>query len=334
MTAQANILSFDEARKTVGTKRSSSAAQKSSTRKSVKRTAAKPATSSTSTRSGKKAGATQKKNSTRLSTNSPTSRRPSAKKSTSTRDASKTKRAEAKTTRSSARVGQQKNTSSQRKDVQAERQKQGQKRTVEADSTPKISKFSEAQRNAKKAKAGRAFTKQFGDTSSAASSGGSRAAVYKGEMGRQHKKATKMQNGKETGFFSRFSFSGFPGSSFLMGSATLVITIALAGAFLYPAAKQYYMTVREHDQMVAEYEAIQERNDKIQTQVDSLSTPEGIEDHARSEYGWVKEGENAVLVRGLETGEEESNFTEGIPAGSVEAPETWYSAIGDTIFGL
>lgn len=110
--------------------------------------------------------------------------------------------------------------------------------------------------------------------------------------------------------------------------------LALSGAFLYPAAQQYYLTVREHDRIEAEYQLVQERNDDIRSQVELLSSEEGIEDRARQEFGWVKEGENSVKVHGLETEEESVTYSKNISAGSVEAPPTWYSPMLDVIFGV
>ena len=110
--------------------------------------------------------------------------------------------------------------------------------------------------------------------------------------------------------------------------------LVLSCVFLYPAAKQYYTTVREHDQLQAEYEALQQRNATIQAEVDSLSTEAGIEDRARKEFGWVKEGENAANVYGLDTYEDESTYNKAVTPGSVEAPDTWYSPVLDILFGV
>lgn len=333
MGVQAHILSFDEAKKTVGKPRPSVAAQKAAAKKPAKRNSstslsAKPSDSSRGSsrkQDAQKAsskGSPQKKSALRPSAKNISSHKKSVKSAAKNQIPLKVKKSNA-----ASRTDEQKNASAQRKSMR-------EKQNVDPRSSKKVSKFSDAKRSRNKDKAGKAFTKQFGDTSAEASSGGPRAAVYKGEMGRQHKKATKMQSGKAVGFLSRFSFEGFRGSPLFIGTAMLVAGLALSCAFLYPSAKQYYVTVREHDQVLAEYEAVQGRNGKIQSQVDSLSTAEGIEDRARAEYGWVKEGENAVMVRGLDIDKEKSSFTEGIPTGSVEAPETWYSSVLDKIFGV
>ena len=344
MGVQAKILSFDEAKKTDSKKRPSHAAQNTVTRKPVKRNSSKlgsssPKKTSVSLGDGKKkqfekqtvSHPSRRQVSPRPSVQQNTQRKPSVKRGSVARETAKNKKSTSSTSstaKATKRTAGQKSIDNRHSKVQDNKKEP-------TKSSAKISKFSEAKRSHNKNKADKEFTKRFGDTSSSASEGSPRAAVYKGQMGRQHKKASKMQNSASAGFFARFSMrGGFRSSPVFVTIIMLVIGIAISGAFLYSPAKQYYLTVREHDQMVAEYEAIQERNNKIQSQVDSLSTPEGVEDRVRSEYGWVKNGENAVQVKGLDIEEEGSSFTEGIPAGSVEAPETWYSSILDTLFGV
>lgn len=92
--------------------------------------------------------------------------------------------------------------------------------------------------------------------------------------------------------------------------------------------------MRECDRLQAEYEAIENRNAAIQEEIDALATDEGLEDRAREELGWSKTGEHAVTVYGLGDGEGETAFSANIVAGSVEAPETWYSRWLDPLFGV
>ena len=351
MGAQTNIFSFDEVKKTAGRTRPSLATQKPTTKKPAKRNSAKLSSGTKTSVSSRSSNQKQR---------SDIASKPARRQSSSgalAKDTSSAKRSvKNKTTRKDLTASQKQNSASnkrasqstkkrttpkQRSGTQAQQRQGTQSRSVqsrsavETKSAAKVSKFSDAKRIHSKNKAEKAFTKQFGKTSSAQSSGGSRAAVYKTEMGRQHKRSHKMQGSERNGgFFSRFAFSGFRATPLFMGSMMVVVGLVLSCAFLYPSAKQFYLTSRAHDQMLAEYAALEERNDKIQSQVNTLSTTEGVEDRARSEYGWVKEGENAVFVRGLDLEEEKSNFTEGIPAGSIEAPETWYSPILDKIFGV
>ncbi len=203
------------------------------------------------------------------------------------------------------------------------------------------SRWAKFKRARSKDKADRAFSRQYGDqpASAAGESAGSRAAVYKGEMGASHRRAARMQDEKGGQGVSRrrsakgFSLSAAPRK--LVVSAACAVCVVLACAFLYPTAKQYYLIVRECDQLQAEYDALEERNAALQEEVDSLSTDEGVEDRAREELGWVMEGENAVTVRGLSSdGEDDEEFSANIVSGSVEAPETWYSKLLDPLFGV
>lgn len=111
--------------------------------------------------------------------------------------------------------------------------------------------------------------------------------------------------------------------------------LVLSCWFLYTPAQQYYQSVREYDRLQAEYAAIEQRNVLLQVEVDALGTDAGLEDRARQEFGWVKEGEQTANVRGLAATEDSlSNLTVNIVPGSVEAPETWYSPMLDVLFGV
>ena len=67
--------------------------------------------------------------------------------------------------------------------------------------------------------------------------------------------------------------------------------------FLYGPAQQLYQDIRERDRLAAEYEAVTERNAAIEASVDALSTEAGIEDAARTQLGWVHEGEHEMCIR-------------------------------------
>lgn len=201
----------------------------------------------------------------------------------------------------------------------------------------RTSKWAAFKRERAKSKANRTFSRQYGDTPSSTSSG-PRAAVYKGEMGASHKRAARMQNeGSNAGAAKkRFSLRAFsPASSPRLTIAfACAICVVLTCVFLYPSAKQCYVTMRECDRLQAEYEAIENRNAAIQEEIDALATDEGLEDRAREELGWSKTGEHAVTVYGLGDEEDETAFSANIVAGSVKAPETWYSRWLDPLFGV
>jgi cell division protein FtsB len=114
----------------------------------------------------------------------------------------------------------------------------------------------------------------------------------------------------------------------------LVVGIVLAVVMLYPVAREYYVAVRNNEQLNAEYQALLERNQKIQDQIDELQTPIGIEDHAREEFGWVKEGEEAVNITGLNITDSSTKLPSAIEPGSIEAPEHWWTQTLDEFFDV
>ena len=202
-------------------------------------------------------------------------------------------------------------------------------------------KRKKAKRSKAKEKAGKKFASQYGDSGPSDASAGPRAAVYKGEMGAQHKRATRMQGDGPSGSQKGFN-AAKPGSFKLAAVASSRVAIALGGVavcvllcagFLYQPAQQFYQEMRERDRLAIEYEAIQQRNENLEASVAYLSTDEGVEDRAREEFGWIKDGERAVSVSGI-TIEEETNFTANILSSDIKPPETWYSRFLDPLFGV
>ena len=203
-----------------------------------------------------------------------------------------------------------------------------------------LSRFEKLKRKYAKDKADRKFARQYGGSGDAApGEGGSRAAVYKGEMGSAHRRSSRMQN-EESSSASRRTRGGdsqkpaarLVRKPWFIVTAVTVFCLVFTVSFLYPSAAQLYHSVRERDQLQAEYAAIEQRNDSIQATVDALSTDAGVEDRAHQEFGWVSKGENAVTVYGLDL-DDDSTFTASIVPGSIPAPETWYSKLLDPIFG-
>ena len=203
-----------------------------------------------------------------------------------------------------------------------------------------LSRFEKLKRKYAKDKADRKFARQYGGGGDAApGEGGSRAAVYKGEMGSAHRRSSRMQN-EESSSASRRTRGGdsqkpaarLVRKPWFIVTAVTAFCLVFTVSFLYPSAAQLYHSVRERDQLQAEYAAIEQRNDSIQATVDALSTDAGVEDRAHQEFGWVSKGENAVTVYGLDL-DDDSTFTASIVPGSIPAPETWYSKLLDPIFG-
>ena len=206
-------------------------------------------------------------------------------------------------------------------------------------------KREKAKRSKAKEKAGKKFADQYGgDSAPSDASAGPRAAVYKGEMGSQHKKATRLQgdaashgkSGSSMKVDSKsegFNFKRIASSPVFIVLGAVLLCVLFCGVFLYEPAKQYYQEMRERDRLELEYAAIQERNESLESSVNYLSTDEGVEDKAREEFGWVKEDEHAVSVSGI-TVEQESDFTANIVSSDIKPPDTWYSAFLDPFFGV
>ena len=167
-----------------------------------------------------------------------------------------------------------------------------------------------------------------------------RAALYEMKMGSKHRGAVKAQaaTSRSSGRLARVA--ALPAQGITLPGKVLriiggvVLTLALIAAFLYPAAKNYYVALRDYDKAAIAVQVAQERNALLEQDVEALSTPEGLEDRVRSEYGWVKEGENAVAVVGVSDSNDGIKRLEELPTvETVTAPETWYSPVLDRVFG-
>ena len=200
-----------------------------------------------------------------------------------------------------------------------------------------ISRFKKLRHSAKKTAAERKFDKQFGGADAPAGEGGPRAAVYKGEMGSTHRRSARMQDEGVQGS-SRASGKRSKEKKSLLFSALKmlvcsVVVVAVLYNVLYTPAQQYYLAQRSYDQKVAELEAVNQRNDALNSEVENLSTDEGIEARAHADYGWVSEDENSVMVQGLTSSSSHGEATANVVPGSVAAPQTWYSPVLDVFFG-
>lgn len=103
----------------------------------------------------------------------------------------------------------------------------------------------------------------------------------------------------------------------------------------YPVAKQQYITTREKERLEIELAMVKERNDHLQGEIDRLQTPEGIEDYARNDLGWVKKGEDSVIVEGLKNNEDPSTGVGWrVSTNDIELPETAWTRFLDMIFGI
>lgn len=111
----------------------------------------------------------------------------------------------------------------------------------------------------------------------------------------------------------------------------IVAFILIVGVVLYPIGCTYYQAMRQQQQLQAVLDAVNERNDHIDNENKQLETDEGIENQARQEYGWVKDGENATVVTNGDDGSG-SDMPSQVDETKIEPPHTWYYDILDVIF--
>ena len=202
------------------------------------------------------------------------------------------------------------------------------------------SRRAEKRRERTKERADRAYFRQYEAGKGSEPTGGPRAAVYKGEMGSTHKRSSRMQQQATTAPSSRRGRRGraadgtpFYGRAWFMGLAATVLCLVFGVVTLYGPAQQLYVDIREKDRLAAEYAAVVERNEHIDSQVQALETDEGIEDMARTQLGWVRKGEHAVSVSGLDP-KDPAEFRGNIVSEDIPLPDTWYSGILDPLFGV
>lgn len=117
-----------------------------------------------------------------------------------------------------------------------------------------------------------------------------------------------------------------------VGIVALVLVV-LSVVILYPAGQTYYQSMREEQRLQAEYNAILERNAVVEDQNRQLETDEGVENQARKEYGWTKEGEDAAVVRNPgDTSSSSTTLPNQVDVDAIHAPQTWYYSILDALF--
>lgn len=172
-----------------------------------------------------------------------------------------------------------------------------------------------------------------------------RAAVYTGKLGKKSKKAIKIQaNNSQSGSLdkaSKFAKKNTKSNTlekissvniFAKVGIFMVATIVLVCIFCYQPAKICYTQIRNTEKAEAELALVQARSEKLSANVSALKTDEGIEDKAKDDYGYVKQGEGAAHVSGIET-QDSTKLLEYVDSNKVTAPDTAISKILDPIFG-
>jgi len=143
-------------------------------------------------------------------------------------------------------------------------------------------------------------------------------------QGVQHKKASKRKHQSKGARYT---------PAFIVTIAVVVCFVA-AAFILYPVAHDYYVATRQNDRLKAERQALLERNEKIQEDIDQLDTPEGVADRAREKFGWVREGEQAVNITGLPIVDSTTELPGAVLPGSVESEGDWTTLFLDEFFGV
>lgn len=90
-----------------------------------------------------------------------------------------------------------------------------------------------------------------------------------------------------------------PGNGWWIAPAAIVLIVAVFVFTYYPVARVQYRETRDLSRLEAEYASLETRNVRLRKEVARLRTPEGVEDHARTQLGLVKEGESIAVVTGL-----------------------------------
>lgn len=108
----------------------------------------------------------------------------------------------------------------------------------------------------------------------------------------------------------------------------VLAVIAVTIGALYGPAKDYYVALRQRDDLQTYYARLDASNSALRQSIQYLQSKEGIEDEARRR-GYVYEGETAAEIPGLE--DNTDNFTGETTVPKVDQP--WYIQVLDKLFG-
>ena len=153
----------------------------------------------------------------------------------------------------------------------------------------------------------------------------------------QKKQAKKAANaarrqGKARVAASTVSVPARVGLTFLRVVAVVLVFAVVCAAILYPVAKPYYTAFRDGQRSEAQIAAVQERNEALEEENESLKTDEGIETQARNDYGYVMEGEESAVVTNVEGSSSITDVPDQVDVDEICAPQTWYYDILDQVF--
>lgn len=165
-------------------------------------------------------------------------------------------------------------------------------------------------------------------------------------MGSAHRRSARMQRSSNaaapsvkidpSGWFSNLNLTP---RSLKLG--TVALCIVLTVVFLYTPAQQYYQAQRENSRLTAEYAVIEQRNEALDEQNDTLASNAGMEDAVRQKYGYVKQGDQVAIVSGLSDqvvgtalAADNADIEANVLSSTVKAPEEWYTPFLDALFGV
>lgn len=116
-------------------------------------------------------------------------------------------------------------------------------------------------------------------------------------------------------------------------AAIALACVVVALAFLYVPARNYYVATRDAQELAYKLDQTNSNNETLRGDVNTLETQEGIEDAARKR-GYVKEGETAVSVEGVDDSSTSgSSVTSIIADDQSSIPDLpWYASALDAVF--
>ena len=115
--------------------------------------------------------------------------------------------------------------------------------------------------------------------------------------------------------------------------AIILLAVSVIGVFVYPNVQNWWKVRRDIQLLQTERDAVNARNEQIQSQIDALGTAEGIASRAREEFNWVFPGENAINISGLDFHDSSTALPENIAPGSLRPQIDWVTETLDFIFG-
>ena len=113
----------------------------------------------------------------------------------------------------------------------------------------------------------------------------------------------------------------------------ILVVLLVVGLVIYPVLQDWWKVRRDNQVLVAENQAVLDRNAQIAQMIATLNTPEGIESRAREQFGWIMPGEQGVNVLGLGPLDRSSAVPPSIAPDSIHPEVDWWTATVDFLLG-